>query len=548
LYTLEMFRQLLPAATKQLSEGQVQLTTALDTGTQQQAEQRMKEAVRQRNLLMNIGTTREESDFYPYRYLASEGFLPGYNFPRLPIRVFVPREDGEFIARARVLALTEFGPENLIYHEGAKYQVNRFVTPPGGLAARRTRAKLCNICGYFNQESDDRCDGCKTILDGSTSFFVHLLQMPNAKSIRRERITCDEEERVRRGYRTSVHFRFAAASSGGDRKVEADVGKDPNQPLFRAVFAPQANLFKVNHGWKGRNDDGFLINLATGEVNPSTDVGTENHAIVRLYVDDVENLLLLYPPSQLQEDQRVLASLQFALQRGMEHYFQVEESELASDRIGSGDKRAVVFWEAAEGGVGVLRRVVEEPNLIAKIASAALERLHFDHATRQDRKPECQQACYECLLSYSNQQDHKILNRHLVKDMLADLTLSAATKRHGGRDYESHHEYLKKLTDSRSELERKLLRIIYETRRELPDEAQKALLDSQSIPDFYYSGVHACVFCDGSVHDEPAQRAKDETARRELRERGYRVIVIRYDENIEERIAAFEDVFGPGRK
>lgn len=126
--------------------------------------------------------------------------------------------------------------------------------------------------------------------------------------------------------------------------------------------------------------------------------------------------------------------------------------------------------------------------------------------------------------------------------------VSSATKRHGGRDYNSHYEYLKKLTDSRSDPERRFLRTTYETRRELPDKAQKALLDSQSIPDFYYSGVHACIFCDGSVHDEPEQRAKDETARRELRERGYRVIVIRYDQDLEERIAAFEDVFGPRRK
>lgn len=30
--------------------------------------------------------TREEGDFYPYRYLASEELLPGYNFPALPVR------------------------------------------------------------------------------------------------------------------------------------------------------------------------------------------------------------------------------------------------------------------------------------------------------------------------------------------------------------------------------------------------------------------------------------------------------------------------------
>ena len=30
------------------------------------------------------------ADFNPYRYLASEGFLPGYSFPRLPIAAYIP--------------------------------------------------------------------------------------------------------------------------------------------------------------------------------------------------------------------------------------------------------------------------------------------------------------------------------------------------------------------------------------------------------------------------------------------------------------------------
>jgi len=69
-------------------------------------------------LLLQIDTAREESDFYPYRYLASEGFLPGYNFPALPVRAWVPRGNGEFIPRARFLALREFAPGNIVYHEG----------------------------------------------------------------------------------------------------------------------------------------------------------------------------------------------------------------------------------------------------------------------------------------------------------------------------------------------------------------------------------------------------------------------------------------------
>lgn len=548
----DRWRQLFQAATKQLRDAQQQEATALDPKVQAEARQKVEEAKRQRNLLTNIGTTRQESDFYPYRYLASEGFLPGYNFPRLPIRVYIPREEGEFISRARFLAITEFGPDNLIYHEGAKYQVHRFWVPPGGLGSRRAQAKLCSVCGYYNASTDDRCDGCKTVLDGSTSFFVNLLEMPNARTIRRERITCDEEERVRRGYETTTHFRFASVAGGQIRTVESTVGKDPAQPLMRAVYGPQATLYRVNHGWK-RQADGFTVNLANGEINPPPAAAGQHPANgqdcprLRLFVNDTENVLLVYPPAEIQQDDRAMASFQFALQRGMEQHFQIEEAELASERIGSGDRRAILYWEAAEGGVGVLRRMVEEADLFAAVASAALDRLHFDSAGK-DKNADCTQACYECILSYSNQQDHPLLNRHLVRDLLLDLVGSTTTKRHGGRDYEAHYQWLKNLTDSRSELERRFIEHLYKTRRDLPDEAQKALTEVNTIPDFYYDGQHACIFCDGSVHDEPAQKEKDSATRRLLRDHGYRVIVIRYDKDMEQQLAAYPDLFGFGKQ
>jgi hypothetical protein len=69
-----------------------------------------------------------EGDFYSYRYFAAEGFLPGYNFPRLPLSAYVPGRRGaqgrdEFVSRPRFLAISEFGPRALIYHEGARYRV-----------------------------------------------------------------------------------------------------------------------------------------------------------------------------------------------------------------------------------------------------------------------------------------------------------------------------------------------------------------------------------------------------------------------------------------
>ena len=82
--------------------------------------------------ILEQGKASNGSDFYSYRYLATEGFLPGYNFPRLPLYAFIPGEGktGSFLQRARFLAISEFGPRSLIYHEGRAYRVMKAKLPP----------------------------------------------------------------------------------------------------------------------------------------------------------------------------------------------------------------------------------------------------------------------------------------------------------------------------------------------------------------------------------------------------------------------------------
>jgi hypothetical protein len=48
----------------------------------EQADQELREALRDLDLLRNKSDRYEEGDFYPYRYLGSQAFIPGYNFPR----------------------------------------------------------------------------------------------------------------------------------------------------------------------------------------------------------------------------------------------------------------------------------------------------------------------------------------------------------------------------------------------------------------------------------------------------------------------------------
>src|SRR4029078_3370387 len=104
-----------------------------------------------------------EGDFYSYRYFAAEGFLPGYNFPRLPLSAYVPgrrqkRGRDEFVSRPRFLAISEFGPRALIYHEGARYRVYKvtldFRTADIEATHQLSTATLkrCPKCGYAHLE------------------------------------------------------------------------------------------------------------------------------------------------------------------------------------------------------------------------------------------------------------------------------------------------------------------------------------------------------------------------------------------------------------
>jgi hypothetical protein len=53
-----------------------------------EAERLRREAESQYKLLTETQNVMQ-SDFYSYRYFASEGFLPGYNFPRLPLSAYI---------------------------------------------------------------------------------------------------------------------------------------------------------------------------------------------------------------------------------------------------------------------------------------------------------------------------------------------------------------------------------------------------------------------------------------------------------------------------
>lgn len=565
-HAFDRWRELFRLAFSQLQRAQ-RLQTQMFLGPRnddgENADALVREAQRQLQLLTCQNVRTDETDFYAYRYLANEGFLPGYNFPALPVRAYIQRAgEGEFIARPRYLALSEFGPESTIYHEGAKYQVHKVWLPSQDPESRFLRAKACNACGYFHAGdtayNSDICQNCgASLTTDNAEVLVNLLELPTVSTRRRNRITCDEEERLRQGYDITAHFRFARREDQQLRHRRADVMPPSTEAiderLLQLDFAPAATLWWVNHRWKRREEAGYRLNLATGEWLGTTQDAGERPADVRnqvhLFVRDTANILLVYPCAQDQPvTEPFLATLQHALAHGIQKTFQVEASELASERIGEGERRGILFWEAAEGGLGVLRRLVDEPGALAQVAGIALDVLHFDPDGADRRPPEdemdgCARACYTCLLSYFNQRDHAILDRHLVVEFLRRLVDCVTRTGGGARDYEAHYQWLRSRTDTRSNLERKFVDHLYQTGRRMPDDTQRAIQIARTVPDFFYE-PSICVYCDGSVHDEAQQMDSDAQTRRYLRERGYHVIVIRYDQDMESQIQQHSYIFG----
>lgn len=268
------------------------------------------------------------------------------------------------------------------------------------------------------------------------------------------------------------------------------------------------------------------------------------------YVTDNRNILLLRPTCHQGAKEHFLTTLVYALQRSIQFVYQVEEDEVAVELIGEDENQRLLLWESAEGGTGVWERILADPGSIGTIAREALRVCHFDPETGEPDpawEGRCAIACYDCLLSYRNQGVHRLLDRWLVRDFLLNLSRSKIAPTGGTEGYEERYRRLLALTDPQSSLEREFLTYLYQHELRLPDAPQNRPDPEVYVqPDFYYErdGLRGvCVFVDGPAHDAHHQAEKDRLVREDLKDRGYRVIAVRYGD-FAEAVTKNADVFG----
>ncbi len=548
----------------------IQHQIANDHGRSPEDQRRARDlrnlAERQLRLLTEAGGVMQ-SDFYPYRYFASEGFLPGYNFPRLPVSAYIPGrrmagDEGNYISRPRFLAVSEFGPRAHIYHEGARYEINRVTLPAatdeeteeGSLFGA---AKVCDECGYLHPaiggHLPDNCESCGIFLPAADN---NLMRMQNVSTRRRDRINCDEEERFRLGYDVWCAIRFA--DFGGVRSRQLATVKEGDKDLAELEYGQAATIWRINRGWKANDRPGFLLDLEKGlwasESNMPADDDdgealTNNLARVIPYAEDRKNALILRPVQQGLPSQGLMASLQAAIKSAIQVVFQLEDNEIAAEPLPSrDDRRRVLFYEASEGGAGALRRLVDERELFAEVARKALEICHFDPDTGEDKRrapqarEDCEAGCYDCLLSYSNQRDHDLIDRQLLKDLLLAWSRGKTEVSSSPRSRAEHLADLKNACDS--SLEKEWLDRVHGLNLRLPTAAQTPIPECGTKPDFYYEEQRLVVYIDGPPHDYPDRQDRDKEQMNALEDRGYWVMRFHHQDDWDAIFREHPEIFG----
>lgn len=503
------------------------------------------QANRQLNLLRNDqGGFAELSEFYPYRYLASEGFLPGYNFTRLPLRVFVPTGStaGEYISRPRTIALREFGPRNLIYHNGRKHRISQLVIQDA--ESSLMEAKVSKRAGYFlmgDQSDLELCpfSGLNLSDTANREHLHHLLEMAESRAEETARITCEEEERISRGYDIESYFHV----DGGDfASIRSAMARSGGSHLLNLRFVPAARLVSLNKGWRSQTTEGFPIGMTSGNwrssmPDPDPDA-REDHRLVKLWTSNLADALYIEPIEALGLEPDGVVTLQYALKRAIESVFQVEPSEIGVSGIGDPACPNILLYEAAEGSLGILSQFVEDPETFQKVIETAEKVCRFE-----DEKYKAP-ASYDDLMSYYNQRDHQRLDRFLIRDALGKLGLAEIEIQASAafQDYEEQYRHMLRHLDPTSSTERTFIDYLYRNGLRLPDAAQKRVPGIYCQPDFYYER-RFWVFCDGLPHDERHVRDRDESQRQLLIARGDEVWSWHYREDLSAKIAQRPDIF-----
>lgn len=526
-----------------------------------------------------LATMRDgKRDFYPYRYLGAQGFLPNYAFPRQATTVSFYEIEND-ISRDQALALREYAPGNSIYYRGMRYEVTMARPRTEQGAPAFDDLLICPACqaAYLGQDAKlAACVACGAALT-TTHSNDHALALPDMLAKRRTSITSDEEERQRLGYAITPHYQQGATvrrfsvttptiSNGEADATEAnaaealaiDLGYEHNGRIIMVNEGPvQSERNETERGFvlctrcgrwlQGEESVGDHVDPQRGRSCRHGAVASDLAHNVALYTTGRVDVLTLDVPLPatvlVGQEEMFYTTLATALLHATEIALNLDDSELngfIAPHPGEHGRWRIILYETAEGGNGAVEALTNVERL-AQIADRACELLHEaeDAAAAEHGDPAlggCEHACYDCLCTFYNQQKHHLLDRLLVLPLLRALRspqLAITPVGGAGAAATATSSFDALLSGCQTELERDVLRQLIAHDLPLPTAAQYLCLDQAGAPiasaDFYYAGQQLAVLVDGPAHEQDYVSAGDVNRRARLRAAGYSVVSIRFD-------------------
>lgn len=564
---LERWRSLYKLATQELEEAHTITRNKLygdNSKEKKNALLKEKRAIELRDSLLGEKQIKnaEENEFYPYRYFASEGFLPGYNFTKLPQRVLLQYKNSEkieYLSRPKSLALTEFGPQNIIYNNGGKFRISRmmitgdvtpntfFYNPQTGVIYRNQE----NASHHTDIITGESLDGISKMIPGFCIQLQDMVAQENAK------ITCQEEERSRKSYQLRTFF-----SSDNTHAIKTCELKNENGThLANIRYIPSCRLTYILESKNDKNANGFAFDTKTGDWVSAERMAIhmqkqqqhpeepDNIKYVKLFTETTANAIYIQPLEALAlANKGAVRTFLYALKQAIEDVFQIEDSEIGAEVMGEGTIPNVLIYENAEGSLGVLERFVIEPASYHAVIKRAYEICYGKSTPLSDEeRAKLIPADYTNLLNYYNQPYHQLIDIRTIYNALCIMMDADIEVRNAGQllSYDKQYEELEAARDQNSSTEYEFLKYLYEHKLRLPDKAQPMFPKEYYVkPDFLY-GTRIVIFCDGTPHDLPEVREDDKKKREVLEDAGYVVIVWYYKTPLAEFVSAHSDIFTP---
>lgn len=563
---LDRWRSLFKLAQQQIEEAQTIIRNNIygdNSSEKKEALLKEKRGTELRDMLLgqNQGVNAEENEFYPYRYFASEGFLPGYNFTKLPQRVLLQYKSDkvEYLSRAKSLALSEFGPQNIIYTNGGKFRVKRmmitteptqhkfFVNPKTGVIYK----DIENTSHHVDIITGESLDGLSQLIPG------YCIEMQDMIAQESEKITCQEEERSRKFYDKKTYF--TSDNSRSIRKCELKTENETH--LANILYIPSCRMTCILESKNEGNSNGFPFDTKTGDwisaermtaITKEREQNPEKFGHikpVKLFTETTANAIYIQPLKALAlADKGAVRTFLYAFKQAIEDVFQIEGSEIGAEVMGEDSIPNVLIYENAEGSLGVLGRLVQEPSAYHAIVNRAYEICYnTQDSLSSEELSRLVPADYTNLLNYYNQPYHQQIDIRKIYTTLRMMMDAKIEVREAGQSlsYDRQYEELEATRDHNSSTEYEFLKYLYEHKLRLPDKAQPMFPERYYVkPDFMY-GKRIVVFCDGTPHDNPDIQEDDRRKREVLEDAGYVVIVWHYKTPLAEFIDAHPDIFTP---